>query len=168
MNYKRFLLEQKIKNIINTNWNAEEDSYYRELYTALSNDLDIQVENINAYEFKQKTNTAYYYFIEKLSEIIEYYSKVKTYSAIFEALALKNNRDKMLKYASKELHFELDYLSIYFKALNTLKKEYSQELKNEKALAKMQARKHKSKMLNWLYVPTFVTICDKWTNQKIR
>lgn len=102
--------------------------------------------------------------IDDINNFKKHYSLID----IFSSLSTSENIENYIKQLKHDYNYKTrnDYTELFYRAFNSIRKLYNQDLTNERILLRQRVQKRRQKTVNSLFLAGTITVLDRWVNRR--
>ena len=119
-------------------------------------------------EKKQKEAEVLEYFIIEVKKGIDYWQGKRSISSLFKALRSHEVMASFIIDAVNSFTDDLDYEGLYIKAVNLVKREYEEEIREEQEAEAYKEKRRSERTKNALFYTGTLLAIDRWLTKKER
>lgn len=119
-------------------------------------------------EKKQKEAEVLEYFIIEVKKGIDYWQGKRSISSLFKALRSHEVMASFIIDAVNEYTDDLDYEGLYIKAVNLVKREYEEEIKEEQEAESYKQKRRSERTKSALFYTGTLLAIDRWLTKRER
>lgn len=108
------------------------------------------------------------YFIIEVKKGIEYWQGKRSYLSLFKALRSHEVMASFILDAVNEYNDDLDYEGLYIKAVNLVKREYEEDIREEKEAESYKQKRRSERTKNALFYTGTLLAIDRWLTRRER
>ena len=108
------------------------------------------------------------YFINEVKKGIDYWQGKRSYLSLFKALRSHEVMASFILDAVNEYNDDLDYEGLYIKAVNLVKREYEEDIREEKEAESYKQKRRSERTKNALFYTGTLLAIDRWLTRRER